>query len=1014
MVSISQNVKYDYQIDLAVENNSHTQLIRRIPEGVDVLELGCATGYMSVVLRDQLHCRVVGVEYEAAAARKAEAYCDEVIIADVEQLQWLKRLGERRFDVITCADIIEHLRDPTVVLRALIPYLKPSGKLLASVPNGAHTAIRLEVLEGRFTYEKTGLLDETHLHFYTHASLRGLLSRSGYAIDELTYTFQDVPDKIIRERLARISIEPSERLLNLLHSPEAIAFQFIAVASPASQEQIVEPYKELHDLPIRESLEYTRNLLAELDATRKTVQIRDKMVDDYHHHAQALQERVAAHEQTIQVQTQAIQNHTAHIERLSEALSGQSAELENLRVKLQSEHVRARDLEARNDRLTEDLQSHIQTLQKITNSLGWRLWNRLTLPRRAARRLLTYISFLLRKPRLGLRSIRQDLQILWRGGLAGLRQKWGDDQQATAAAIAYNRSYDRWVARFDHFDEVRLQRLREAVSEMIERPLISILMPVYDVSEAFLREALESVLAQVYPHWELCVVDDASPQPEVRQVLQEYADKDPRIKLKFRDRNGHISAASNDALGLAQGDYIALMDHDDRIPPQSLYFIVRAILSHPDTAILYTDEDKLSIEGRRVWPYFKCAYNPDLMLSHNLICHFGVYRLDLVQAVGGFREGFEGAQDYDLALRIIERIKPNQIQHIPRVLYHWRVLPASTASGAIAKPYALQAGIRAVSEHLERQDQPAEVEESPLIEGMLRVKYALPNPAPLASIIIPTRNGLKLVKQCVTSILECTTYPNYEILIVDNNSNDREALDYFKQLENAGTARILPYPDAFNFSRINNFAVKHAKGELLVLMNNDIEVITPDWLNEMASHALREGIGAVGARLWYPNDTLQHGGVVLGLGGVAGHAMKYLPRGQRGYFGRAVLIQNYSAVTAACMAVRKEVYTKAGGLNEDDLTIAFNDVDFCLRLRELGYRNLWTPHAELYHHESATRGPEDTVEKQSRFLQECEYMQHRWGDLLINDPAYSPNLSRLTEDFTFNWHDPWPDRESDI
>ena len=279
---------------------------------------------------------------------------------------------------------------------------------------------------------------------------------------------------------------------------------------------------------------------------------------------------------------------------------------------------------------------------------------------------------------------------------------------------------------------------------------------------------------------------------------------------------------------MANGDYVALMDHDDTIPPQALYFIAREIQSYPDAAILYSDEDKLNPEGRRVCPYFKSSYNPDLMLSQNMICHFGVYRRDLVQSVGGFREGLEGAQDYDLALRIIERIKRRQIRHIPRVLYHWRVIPESTASSATAKPYALKAGIRAVSEYLEHKGEKAEVMESPLIEGMLRVKYALPEPVPLASIIIPTRNGLNLVKQCVTSIVEHTTYPNYEILIVDNNSDDAEALDYFEQLENAGTARILRYPRTFNFSRINNFAVTHAKGELLVLMNNDIEVITPN------------------------------------------------------------------------------------------------------------------------------------------------------------------------------------------
>ena len=409
--------------------------------------------------------------------------------------------------------------------------------------------------------------------------------------------------------------------------------------------------------------------------------------------------------------------------------------------------------------------------------------------------------------------------------------------------------------------------------------------------------------------------------------------------------------------------------------------------------------------GVRHSPYFKTDWNSDLFLSHNMFCHLGVYEKNLLDSVGGFRLGFEGAQDYDLALRCSEKVNANQILHIPRVLYHWRVHDESTASSIANKPYARQTGKRAISEHLQRLGTSAEV--IPVEHGF-RVKYPLPVDLPLVTLVIPVRNKLELTRQCVESIQGKTNYTNYEILIIDNGSDDPDLADYLGQISLLPTVNVIYDNRSFNFSALNNMAVEAADGEVIGLINNDTEVIESDWLGEMVSHAIRPGVGAVGARLKYANGSLQHGGVVLGINGVAGHSHKNLAHispdtDDPGYFGRAALISNFSAVTAACLVIRKSIYQKLGGLNEINLGVAFNDVDFCCRLVEAGYLNVWTPYAELFHHESLTRGYEDTKLKKRRFLKEAEFMKSRWQNMLAADPAYSPNLTLNYEDFSYAW-----------
>ena len=599
---------------------------------------------------------------------------------------------------------------------------------------------------------------------------------------------------------------------------------------------------------------------------------------------------------------------------------------------------------------------------------------------------------------------RSLLPFVWRDAIASLRKgglrEFGDwlyqmhEERARSGVVSLD--YSAWIERFDRLSDADVQQAGQRLRKFAHRPLISVLVPVYNTPEAYLRRCIDSVRAQIYPDWELCLADDASTAGHVATILEEYAALDPRIRFVRRERNGHISEASNSALALAKGEYVALLDHDDELSAHALYFVAKAVNENPGVQLLYSDEDKLDPSGTRFDPYFKPDWNPELFLSHNLICHLGVYRTDLVRAVGGFRRGYEGSQDHDLGLRCVARLKPAEIAHIPHVLYHWRAIEGSTALSGSAKEYAEDAGKRAIEEHLDAVgDAGASVARE---IGGYRVRYAVPSDPPKVSLIVPTRDRVDLLRTCIESISALTRYPNYEIVVVDNQSSEPETIEYLGALGARGNVRVLRYDAPFNYSRMNNTAVRQTDGGVVGLVNNDIEVIHGDWLDEMVGHAVRPHTGAVGAMLYYPDDRIQHAGVIIGLGGVAGHAYVGMPRGFPGQQHRAHLTQNLTAVTAACLVVRRSVFEEVGGLDET-LEVAFNDVDFCLRIAQHGYYNVWTPWAELYHHESATRGYEDNPAKKARFESEVQRMVARWGSALRWDPAYNPNLGLEGHDF---------------
>lgn len=561
--------------------------------------------------------------------------------------------------------------------------------------------------------------------------------------------------------------------------------------------------------------------------------------------------------------------------------------------------------------------------------------------------------------------------------------------------------YLLWIKKYDSLSSGDIEEMKQSISLFDDKPLISVIMPVFNSNPVWLKEAINSVIHQVYPFWELCLADDCSSDKEIKEILEFYRMTDSRIKVIYRTSNGHISAASNSALTLASGEFVALLDHDDILPTHALFWVANAINQNPGIKLIYSDEDKIDENGVRQDPYFKCDWNPELFYSQNMISHLGVYQTEIIRKIGGFRTGFEGSQDYDLALRFIEQIDPREIFHISKILYHWRLHENSTSYVPESKDYAYIAGENALNEHFKRTAKRARANISR--PGLYRLTYQLIESAPHITLIIPTKNQSKLLRNCIQSILQKTAYTAYDILIVDNDSDEEGFFRLLNELKTEKRFSCINNKNPFNYSAINNQAISGAKGEYVCLLNNDIEVINANWLDEMVAIAMQPGIGAVGAKLYYPDDRIQHAGVILGLGGVAGHAHKFLSSKAFGYFGRAALMQEMSAVTGACLLVKRNIYLEVGGMDDINLAVAFNDVDFCLRLKKAGYRNIWTPYAELYHYESATRGMDDTEIKNQRFSKEVAFMKETWGNELQIDPAYNPNLSLSNENFELAW-----------
>lgn len=527
-----------------------------------------------------------------------------------------------------------------------------------------------------------------------------------------------------------------------------------------------------------------------------------------------------------------------------------------------------------------------------------------------------------------------------------------------------------------------------SVTKLQYEPLISVLIPVYNVNAVFLKECIESVLSQSYSNFEICIVDDASTNEDTLGVLKQYQGN-KKIKIKHRTTNGHISRASNDALEMASGEFVALVDNDDLIARDALYEVVRLLNEDKKIDFIYSDEDKIDAQGKRSEPHFKPDYSPDTLLSLNYICHLSVIRTRLVREVGGFTVGLEGAQDHDLFLKVSEKTK--RIRHISKILYHWRMIPGSTALDLGNKNYASDKGKEAIEAALKRRKIKAIVKKDSL-STYYRVYYTL-SKEPKVSILIPTKDHAGITEKCLKSIFLKTKYKNFEVILINNNSEKSETFDLFKKYKNKyKNFKVIDANIEFNYSKLNNIAVEEAKGDLLVLLNNDTEVISSEWLTVLVGYAVQPHIGAVGPKLLYPDNTVQHAGVILGLGGVASHAYLGEERAALGLFGRLRVPYDYAAVTGACLCVKKDKYLEVGGL-EEDLKVAYNDIDLNLKLMKAGYYNVCVPMVELYHHESKSRGSDFDADKIDRFNKEQDYMWEKWSDVLKEDIFYNVNFS---------------------
>ncbi|MBL1223882.1 glycosyltransferase family 2 protein [Enterococcus sp. BWR-S5] len=555
------------------------------------------------------------------------------------------------------------------------------------------------------------------------------------------------------------------------------------------------------------------------------------------------------------------------------------------------------------------------------------------------------------------------------------------------------KNYQEWIAQ-------KLPNKRELAKQrkivFKNQPLISIVIPLYKTPEFYLNQLVDSIKAQSYENWELCLSDGSGENSPIRGMLEKIEKSDARIKVVHNEKQLHISDNTNEAIKVATGDYIAFADHDDVLTANALFENVLLINKHPDAEMIYSDEDKVDAENKYVQPHFKPDFSIDMLCSVNYVCHFLVVKRNIIEQVGMLQSEYDGAQDHDFVLRCSEVTE--HIYHIPKILYHWRISEDSTAENPDSKRYAVEAGRKAVQAHYDRIGVPAVVEEGKYF-GLYR-SHLKRTTDPLVSIIIPTKDHVEDLKQCIDSIEEKSTYKNIEYIIVENNSVEDRTFDYYKELEKNSRVKIVTYEGPFNYSAINNHGASFAKGDYYLFMNNDVEIINPDMIEELLNYAMRKDVGVVGARMYYPDGTIQHAGVVVGLGGVAGHSFTNFKPTENGYFNRIIVTQNYSAVTAACMMVQAQLFNEVNGFSEE-LAVAFNDIDFCLKIRAIGKLVVYNPYAELYHYESKSRGAEDTPEKVQRFQNEIAVFQKKWPDILEDgDPYYNVNLSLDTQDFS--------------
>jgi O-antigen biosynthesis protein len=912
-------LRYETKVDLSEQNTSQAQVVMLAGWDKKVLEVGPASGYMTKALNER-GCRVTGIELDPAAAKIGAQFCERMIVGDIERLDLPALFGEEKFDVVLFSDVLEHLIDPVAVLASVKAILTPGGYVCASIPNVTHGSIRLALLAGRFRYMEQGLLDRTHLRFFNRGGVAELFAAAGYAVREWNQTNVGV---FASEMALREQDYPAALMRALETTPDHLVYQFVVRAEPIAEGEPIEVLSpESYEADVKKMFEPLWSM---------------------------------------EMRTWELQQEIHRLRGLIELEVGDAvAERDILLSQLTAELAGARHAyEVLNNRLVYRLVQRAEAALDRQAPWGSRRRKLLLMPGYALRIVLDN----------GPSGLARKLFKVWEWAPKLLQKS------VQPLALPQGISYGDWERHHVLAPEM-IRQMRLKIRQFVYQPKITIVVPVYNPEPEWLRDAIESVKGQVYPNWELCIVDDKSQRQDVLDLLKEYESSDPRIKVTFLKKNLGIAGASAAALETATGEFVGFLDHDDELKAHALYHVVKLLNDRRDLDYIYSDSDHRSEAGILGDPFRKPGWSPDLLKSCNYVTHFSVYRRSVLDSVGGMRPGFDGSQDWDLTLRVTEATE--RIAHIPVVLYTWRQVPGSAAHDDMSKPWAHDAARRALADSLARRGIDGSIEDGPY-PGYYRVRYAITG-EPKVSIIIPTRNRVDLLRTCIDSIRTLSTWQNYEIIIVDNNSDDPEALEY---LETYG-GRVVRHPGEFNFSRIVNAGAEQAEGEYILLLNNDTEVIAPDWIEAMLEHAQRPEVGVVGARLLFPDGKAQHEGVIVGPGdGLAGNV------DFDNYFGLGRCVHNVSAVTGACMMSRTEVYKGLGGYDEE-LRVAYNDVDYCLRASEKGFLVVYTPYAELRHFEGATRGIGDEATAQKAHpIEDENTFRARWSG--FSDPWDAPS-----------------------
>lgn len=922
-------------VDLENKNSCHSLAIELTGRDKLVLAVGTSTDYITKILNERGN-KIIGIEIDEDVGERSSKYCESMIIGDIEEIDLDKHLEISSLDVVLFGDVLEHLKWPELMIKKINKYIKLEGYLVVFLPNICHRDFLINLLEVDLKYNSTGLRDETHLGYFGIKNVINILDRSGSEIVEF-HTMR-LPIAATKQKLDLSQI-PQESIKSLKTLSYSEVYQFVFKAVPSKR-----TYDELaSNMDLRKA---------------STIGVED------------LTPQYQDNKKTLFEQLQQANNHAL----------AQSQEISQL----------MKDLEERNNKITvlteELLQANhrtticIKKIKETQKSIVWR--TTMKFQKDFVEKALPNDSIRRRQYDLGLKGGR----ILFNGGIGRFWHEF--KRHNTQNNISHNEKQEPTL--HIQANELNTEEIKILMEDMDfrYRPKISIITPVWNTDIRWLCTAIDSVLSQVYDNWELCLADGGSENKSIKRILKDYANRDSRIRVKFLKQNKGISGNSNEALALSKGDFVGFLDHDDVLAPFALHQFVRLLNKNPQLDFIYSDEDKIDENGILKDPFFKPDWSPDTFLSFNYIVHMTIIRANIIKKIGGFHNRYDGSQDYDLFLRALEHTDNKNIAHIPKILYHRRMVSTSLASPMDSKPYAYIAAKEALKDAMERRNIQIDGISDGYFLGSYKVNYKVKDD-PEVTIIIPNRDNVDALRNCIESIIDKTQYANYMIKIVENNSIEENTFKYYKQIEANARIKILRYDKPFNYSAINNFAVSQCDSEYILFLNNDTEILSNEWLTVMLELAQREDIGAVGAKLVFPNNSIQHCGVIVGSCGAA-HPY-YGCQDQRGYFGEIGIIRNVSAVTAACMLTKKYVFEEVGGFDEKEFVIAFNDVDYCLKLRERGYLIVYTPYARLIHYESLTRGKDDI--KQTRFQDELNNLCNRWSARMKSDPYFNINLT---------------------